>query len=248
MPQINFPQIRFPKFPEHIKKPFKKAKVTETTTVYIEVTKRVTRHPICVTAYLPKPPCLNNYYYDELRDVENDYEESYVQEEPKLAIEPTRVVELPTVRGAELISSSDEETVAVTDDLEQKSEDYNKRNARYLVPHPPLNFETDDEVEENGRIIKKDFLKNTHYVTKSIIVTKVEKTFDHRVTATLVAKNCIPSAPRFPHCGKFHHPIIGGGIHNNNNNKEWKDKEEEHENEQQSIKKANKSLNYQHSN
>lgn len=41
----------------------------------------------------------------------------------------------------------------------------------------------------------------THYTTKTLWVTKVEKYIDHKVTATLEVKNCVPTELHIPLCG-----------------------------------------------
>lgn len=52
----------------------------------------------------------------------------------------------------------------------------------------------------------------THYKTKTLWVTKVEKVLDTRVTATLIAKNCIPTNSHIPYCAP-HGGLLGPGYH-----------------------------------
>lgn len=57
----------------------------------------MTRHPICVTAYGPKPPCLEAAHHEALNELENNMDEMYIHEKA-LFIEPTKISELPSVR------------------------------------------------------------------------------------------------------------------------------------------------------
>ena len=56
-----------------------------------------------------------------------------------------------------------------------------------------------------------DFQKQQHDssepFTKTILITKLEKYIDHRVTATLLAQKCIPNDRSIPMCRSYENPI-----------------------------------------
>lgn len=54
--------------------------------------------------------------------------------------------------------------------------------------------------------------RQTTYVTKTLLVTKLEKYTDHRVTATMIAHNCIPVDPSIQRCRGYFNPIYAGPI------------------------------------
>lgn len=71
--------------------------------------------------------------------------------------------------------------------------------ARYLefrreTPVPPTTATAD-----NARLLL-NLSPETHIATKTLWVTKVQKVTDYRVTATLEAKNCVPSNLKIPLC------------------------------------------------
>lgn len=59
--------------------------------------------------------------------------------------------------------------------------------------------------------------QTTEYVTKTVLITKLEKFTDHRVTATMVAHNCLPVDPAMPRCRGYINPIYESPIHNIHN-------------------------------
>jgi hypothetical protein len=70
--------------------------------------------------------------------------------------------------------------------------------ARYLefrreTPVPPTTTSAD-----NARLLSLP--PETHTATHTLWVTKVQKVTDYRVTATLEAKNCVPSDLKLPFC------------------------------------------------
>ncbi|XP_073974416.1 uncharacterized protein isoform X2 [Rhodnius prolixus] len=216
-PHISLPQFHLPELPQlhlpEVPKPFQRETITATETIYVETTKKVTRHPICVTAYGPKPPCLEAAHHEALNELENNMDEMYIHEKA-LFIEPTKISELPSVRStASLEGTADslpyEDAAAV-----EPSHEGRKRDGRYLVSHPKFRFETPQNQDSEKKVA--GFLKSTHYVTKTLYVTKIEKTLDHRVTATLVAKNCLPTEPRIPFCDPLHPVNEGAHV-------DWKD-------------------------
>ncbi|XP_014246242.1 uncharacterized protein LOC106664738 [Cimex lectularius] len=231
LPSVSFPQLHLPhlpalphlptftKLPAH----FKKETVTATKTVYVELTKRVTRHPICVTAYGIQPPCLGESYEREVLD---DFEENMDQLR-KHQITPTPVpsIHVPATR---VLGSITESEVTMEEAKEvPKNEETNHRQGRYIVRHPIPMMAMEVRSEPDYRLVDsekekllKGLLKATHHITQTIWVTKIEKIYDHAVTATLVAKNCFPTDPKIPLCGPIHTepnrfsgPIDDGGYY-----------------------------------
>jgi hypothetical protein len=73
------------------------------------------------------------------------------------------------------------------------------REDRYLefrrkTPEAP----TTDSADINARLL--NLRPQTHIATHTVWVTKVQKVMDYRVTATLEAKNCVPSDLKIPFC------------------------------------------------
>lgn len=89
------------------------------------------------------------------------------------------------------------------------------RSAKYLEFKERTQPKTVDELLEGSELssvlsIRNPFQRQTtEYVTKTVLVTKLEKITDHRVTATLVAQNCLPVDPKIPRCRGFpSNPIL----------------------------------------
>jgi hypothetical protein len=73
------------------------------------------------------------------------------------------------------------------------------REGRYLefrktTPVAP----TTDSADTNARLL--NLKPETHIATQTVWVTKVQKVMDYRVTATLEARNCVPSDLKIPFC------------------------------------------------
>ncbi|KAF6201973.1 hypothetical protein GE061_004369 [Apolygus lucorum] len=270
-PGFHFPPIHLPQLPQlpslpqfnlpELPKPFqKKETIFKTKTVYVEHTHRVTKHPVCVTAYVPKPACLFDY---EVKDIQEDREfDEIVAAQRADEIRPTSVISELPAQTRIIESLDDSEGDSVNEAIEDQMATY--RRARYLVPHPVRSNQdlpdassvaTEPLVEPSSGIrvkpieqhiqvphghpinpqhhkpgisglgVHQDFggakpqhdehhgedheivhglLKVTHLVTKTLVVTNVQKIIDNKVTATLIAKNCLPSEYIIPHCVSHH--------------------------------------------
>lgn len=96
------------------------------------------------------------------------------------------------------------------------------REGRYVEITPLINtpeeVEIKDEPEEPSyspiSMVQNLLHRSpvTHYKTKTLWVTKVEKVLDTRVTATLLAKNCVPTNSHIPLCSP-HGSLISPGYH-----------------------------------
>jgi hypothetical protein len=86
------------------------------------------------------------------------------------------------------------------------------REGRYLefrrkTPEAP----TTNSADIDARLL--NLRPETHIATHTVWVTKLQKVMDYRVTATLEAKNCVPSDLKIPFCqGPLptkppHHPV-----------------------------------------
>ncbi|KAL1130775.1 hypothetical protein AAG570_012016 [Ranatra chinensis] len=160
-------------------------------------TKRVTKHPVCMTVYGVKPPCLDNqYYHDQLDDylIPDDHHHNHNHH-----IQPTAVPSPTLVQETRILGQ-----------VEDSEGSFNgHRDQRYLVSHPappPPKQGILEVAQDNGKVgsarIIQGFLGTvTESATRTLWVTKVEKYMDYRVTATLVAKNCVPAPnPVLPFC------------------------------------------------
>ncbi|PSN41034.1 hypothetical protein C0J52_17733 [Blattella germanica] len=183
-----------------------KETITATKTLYAEVTKLVTRHPVCMTVYGVKPPCLpvelhagHQHGPDCYKREEIDYETGL---DEGLYIEPTASLNLiPTTYVQHDVDSPNLEEGDPLD-LEPS------REGRYLEFHrhtPTTSASAEEVLEETDRLIKIHPPK-THTITQTLWVTKVQKVIDHRITATLEAKNCVPVDPKIPFCHPPHKP------------------------------------------
>ncbi|RZF48045.1 hypothetical protein LSTR_LSTR002111 [Laodelphax striatellus] len=205
--------------------PFNQARptITATKTVYVEVTSRVTKHPVCIEVQGVKPPCLaaptkyqHGYNYHDSHRSQQQYAEEggYFREGgQELPINPTAAVH--NIEPTRILGGVSESAPAPSEYTgEFEDESYDSRSGRYLQLHsatPTAPLRSDADVQEapegEGRIIEQLLNRQpeVHYATKTLWVTKVEKFIDYRVTATLEVKNCVPSEFRFPQCQKIHH-------------------------------------------
>ncbi|KDR14247.1 mucin-2-like isoform X2 [Zootermopsis nevadensis] len=173
--------------------------ITATKTLYVEVTRRITRHPVCMTVYGVKPPCLpvdlhsgHNAAHEPdcwKRDSPPEEESLWGDDlQEGLYIEPTSVLRIPSATAVPAVPQKEEDTP----ELEPS------HKARYLefrreTPAPPTTASAD-----NARLL--NLSPETHTATRTLWVTKVQKVTDYRVTATLEAKNCVPSDLKLPFC------------------------------------------------
>lgn len=215
---VNFPTLSLPQLPQLPQFPQKKPAPKVTKTVFVEITKRITRNPVCITAYPGKVPCgqvaahngpHNNDYYGHYPKSENnneEREESFESEEESVYIEPTAALRMPE---ATALWYGDD---IVDEDMEPSE----LRQGKYLefrrtpiVDTPVELIDTeavDDEEVEYPRFIDQLMGRGKKQtVTKTLFVTKVQNVIDNRVTATLIAENCIPKDDRFPKCRPTHH-------------------------------------------
>lgn len=199
--------------------------VTSTKTLVIEVTKRLTRHPVCIASKIGVPHC-DSYHENEHHHSPNKvtYKEN----------DDNKTEEIPKENGEELwvgdfkndgIYIEPSASMKMSSDLATKlpeiidGEGSEARSGRYLqfaretpaVPDVKSTIEDgeidtfyeSDETDEEGKYLFKK--AETKVVTKTLWVTRVQKVTDYKVTATLVPENCIPSELNFPRCS-YPHP------------------------------------------
>nr|CAD7256646.1 unnamed protein product [Timema shepardi] len=205
-----------PHLPHHHKET-----IIATKTLFVEVTKQLTRHPVCVTVYGVKPPCLpylESHHGPHWRaGVAEDGDDDGL-DEPGLYIQPTAALRIPPASAASDLYQMD---------LEFSTDIDSSRQGKYLefkaaTPAPSLQLEasissepSDDSLAEHPRLVQHllHHKPETKVITKTLWVTKVEKVIDHRVTATLVAQNCVPTDAKIPFCGESHPPVYHGESH-----------------------------------
>lgn len=142
---------------------------------------------------------------------------------------PTRIIGGVTFSeaspAAEVVEQAEPAEIPV---VEPSSED--ARSGRYMELTPSISSADkveikDDPAEHHGPggsgsygtsplHVVQNLLHHpvTYYKTKTLLVTKVEKVLDTRVTATLVAENCIPTNSHIPLCAP-HGGLVGPGYH-----------------------------------
>lgn len=216
---MNFPALTLPQLPQFPQFPQKKPQPKVTKTVYVEITKRVTQNPICVTAYGNQPPCakfglhnqqpqnVNHGHYpkSESEDLHN------FETEEELFIEPTAVARMPESTALWNVEDMIEDYMEPSDSREGKYLEFRRTP---IVSTPLESIDTDPNVNDDmqyPRLIDQFMgLGKKQTVTKTLFVTKVQRIVDNRVTATLVAENCLPT-DRFAMCPPSHHKP--GGNH-----------------------------------
>ncbi|PNF42703.1 hypothetical protein B7P43_G14172 [Cryptotermes secundus] len=192
-PLPSFPPLQNPLFPL-------RDTVTATKTLYAEVTKRITRHPVCMTVYGVKPPCLPADLHighsvaggpDCWKRNESPEEASLWEDDQQegLYIEPTSVLRIPAATTGPTLPQGGEDTVELEPSREDRYLEFRRK-----TPEVP----TTDSADNNGRLLH--LRPQTHIATHTVWVTKVQKVTDYRVTATLEAKNCVPSDLKIPFC------------------------------------------------
>ncbi|XP_069674378.1 proteoglycan 4-like [Periplaneta americana] len=174
-----------------------KETIIATKTLYAEVTKEITRHPVCMTVYGVKPPCLPAELHagghgphcwkrdnEDLAVLWND------EQGEGLYIEPTAAVKIPSVSA----------TAELQEPKNLKLE--SSREGRYIEfrkETPKIQAATTNvDYESTARLL--NLYPETQTTTKTLWVTRVQKVTDYRVTATLEAKNCVPTDLKIPFC------------------------------------------------
>lgn len=111
-----------------------------------------------------------------------------------------------------MFSSKVEENLHSANDMASYMKPVNEvldgnRNGKYLQ-FGKRKKEAEVEGSESQR-------QSTDYVTTTtVILTKLEKYTDHRITATMIAHNCLPVDPAIPRCRRYVvNPIIEVPLH-----------------------------------
>lgn len=160
-----------------------------TKTTMIQVTKRVTTHPVCMTVNGEKPQCI-------LKSAGKSDDGLYIME----------TTAIPDLSDFSAVKDSQDDSEILS------------RSARYLSfdePTPEIgevksaivDDEIEDENDETGRFIFHKHSKKVT-VTKTLYVTKVQKVTNYGITATLSVSNCIPIDVNIPYCPK---PVVSHG-------------------------------------
>ncbi|KAG8294561.1 hypothetical protein J6590_041372 [Homalodisca vitripennis] len=136
------------------------------------------------------------------------------------------VESIESSEGAEEARAKVVEPIESSEGAAEARAEESSRDARYMKLTPAISsddkVEIKDEPSDHGSLSPLNVVHNlihgspvTHYKTKTLWVTKVEKVFDTRVTATLLAQNCVPTNSHIPLCaphGGLFAPGYHGGI------------------------------------
>ncbi|KAL0280293.1 UNVERIFIED_CONTAM: hypothetical protein PYX00_001632 [Menopon gallinae] len=166
-------------------------KIKATKTEYIEVTRRQTVHPVCYTMYENKAPCLPYRSNDEEEpDMDMDVQHQITYSDD------VRKEEHPVSEMANYMKPVKE----VLD---------GERNGKYLQFGKRKVKEPEIEGSEGHPRQSAEYVSTT-----TVLLTKLEKYTDHRVTATMIAQNCLPVDPAIPRCRRYVvNPIIEVPLH-----------------------------------
>jgi hypothetical protein len=96
---------------------------------------------------------------------------------------------IPSATAISTVPQEGEDTVELESSREGRYLEF-RRNTP-VVPAP-------SSADTNARLL--NLAPETHIATQTLWVTKVQKVMDYRVTATLEAKNCVPSDLKIPFC------------------------------------------------
>jgi hypothetical protein len=96
---------------------------------------------------------------------------------------------IPPATTVPTVPQEDEDTVELEPSREGRYLEF-RRNTP-VVP-------ATNSADTNARLL--NLAPQTHIATQTLWVTKVQKVMDYRVTATLEAKNCVPSDLKIPFC------------------------------------------------
>ena len=194
------------------------------------MTRRQTVHPVCYTAYAVKAPCLpyrrkdqeknedSPASYLELHTVNHVHEsyDIYGDEDviSEQTIRPTSAVRVaPTSLYApappvEIEDSRSGKYLKFGGDKIDKVKESEVKDEVRLEGSESERSETTTSAPSPSRFpFGVRPRQTTEYVTKTVLITKLEKFTDHRVTATMVAHNCLPVDPSIPRCRGFVNPI-----------------------------------------